>query len=94
MARTARIPLFQPQAGIPSLRHSIGGTASGALLHVLSFIGALALRLVGPLVQGLYSGLIAAQQRRADRRVWEMAQSDPRLKAELIALRQRAASGG
>jgi hypothetical protein len=94
MARTAHIPLVQPQAGFPSLRRAIGGTASGALLYLLSFVGTVTLRLLSPLAQALYSGFIAAQQRRADQRVWEMAQSDPRLKAELVALRQRAASGG
>ena len=92
MARTAHFPHFQLQAGFPTLRRAGRGTALGALLYGLSFIGAAALRVVTPVVKGLYSGVIDAQQRRADRRIWEIAQSDPVLKAELIALREYAES--
>ena len=92
MARTAPISHFQLQAGSPTLRRASRGTPLGALLYALSFIGAAALRVITPVLTGFYSGVVEAQQRRADRRIWEMAQTDPRLKAELIALRERAAS--
>jgi demethoxyubiquinone hydroxylase (CLK1/Coq7/Cat5 family) len=92
MARTAHIPHFQLPAGSSTLRRASRGSPLGALLYALSFIGAAALRVGTPVVKGFYSGLIDAQQRRADARIWEIAQSDPRLKAELIALRERAES--
>lgn len=92
MARTAPIPHFQLPAGSSTLRRASRGTALGPVLYALSFIGAAALRVITPLAKGFYSGLVEAQQQRADRRIWDLAQSDPRLKAELIALRQHAAS--
>lgn len=92
MARTAPVSYFQPQAGSPTLRRASRGTALGPVLYGLSLLGAAALRVVTPAVKGVYSALLESQQRRADLRVWEMAQSDPRLKADLIALRQHAAS--
>lgn len=92
MARTVPLSPFQPRAGSLTLRRASRGTPLGALLYGLSFIGAVALRVATPVVKGFYAGLIDAQQARADRRIWEVAQSDPRLKAELIALREHAAS--
>lgn len=92
MARTVPLLPFQLPAGSPTLRRASRGTPAGALLYALSVIGAATLRVATPVVKGFYAGLIDAQQARADRRVWEMAQADPRLKAELIALRERAAS--
>jgi len=92
MARTAPVTYFQPHAGSPTLRRASRGTALGPLLYGLSLLGAATLRVLTPAVKGVYSAIIEAQQRRADLRVWEMAQSDPRLKAELIALREHAAS--
>lgn len=92
MARTFPVSQFQLPAGSTTLRRASRGTPLGALLYALSVLGAATLRVVTPLAKGCYSAIIEAQQRRADARVWEIAQSDPRLKAELIALRDHAAS--
>jgi hypothetical protein len=92
MARTAPLPHFQLHPGSATLRRASRGTALGALLYALSFIGATTLRVLTPVVKGFYSGIVDTQQRRADRRIWEIAQSDPRLKSELIAWRDQAAS--
>jgi hypothetical protein len=92
MARIAHVSHFQLQAGSPSLRRAGRGTALGALLHGLSFIEAVTLRVATPVIKGFFSGLIESHQRRAERLIREMAQSDPRLNTELIAPRQHAAS--
>lgn len=67
-------------------------TAAGALLYLLSLVGSLVVRGTQRLQLRLDAWAEARRQRAEDRATWELARSDARLMAELVALQQHAES--
>jgi hypothetical protein len=72
-------------------RPSVGRvTAVGALMSLLSFVGSLAVSAGREMEFTFVAWAQARREREEDRKLWALAQSDSRLMAELVALRQRA----
>jgi hypothetical protein len=65
-------------------------TALGALLAVVAGFGSLAVRAAAPLGRALAAWAQARREREEDRKLWELALSDSRVMADLIAVRQQA----
>lgn len=68
-------------------------TAVGAVLFILAAIGALVFRLAAGLRQGLRTWAEQRRQRAEDRKLWDLALSDSRVMADLVALSQHEARG-
>ena len=68
-------------------------TAVGAVLLILAAIGALVFRLAACVQQGLHAWAEQRRQRAEDRKLWELARSDSRVMADLVALSQHEARG-
>ncbi|MEJ8840262.1 hypothetical protein [Ramlibacter sp. AN1133] len=85
-------PSLTPQgvARLPRTRRPIGRvTAVGALLSVLSVFGSVIVAAVNHMESTFVAWAEARHQREQDRKLWAMAQGDPRLMADLVALQQR-----
>lgn len=65
-------------------------TALGALLHVLAALGSVGVRAAAALRLALAGWMQRRRQREEDRKLWELALSDSRVMADLIAVRQHA----
>ena len=68
-------------------------TAVGALLTVLSIVGSVAFAAVERMDAALAAWVQARHARQEDRKLWALAQADPRLMADLVALQQRDEAG-
>lgn len=80
----------QPVARLPRARRPIGRvTAVGALLALLSVVGSVVVTAVNHMESTFVAWAQARREREEDRKLWAMAQSDPRLMADLVALQQR-----
>lgn len=94
MARFAQVD--HPAALAAATRPAIGGnpfssvTAVGALLYLLAALGSLVFRAAAALRLAFAGWLERRRQREEDRKVWELALSDPRVMADLVAVRQHA----
>lgn len=89
MARIASVPHSLPQ--LPHPRTHVGRvTAVGALLSILSLLGSLVFAGTLRLRRRLDAWAQLRRQRAQDRQLWELAATDPRLMAELVALQQHA----
>jgi hypothetical protein len=96
MARFAPLPYpaqtrFAPRAQRTGSFSNV--TAIGAVLFVLAAVGSVVFRFAARLHQ---AGLAWAEQRRQraeDRKLWELALSDTRVMADLVALSQHEARG-
>lgn len=82
-AATRSAPVHSPIARV---------TAAGALLYLLSLVGSLVVRGTRRLQLRLDAWAESRRLRAEDRATWEVARSDPRLMAELVALQQHAES--
>jgi hypothetical protein len=81
----------QGVARLPRTRSRIGQlTAVGALLTVLSLAGGVVVAAANQMELTFVAWAQARRRREADRKLWALARSDPRLMAELVALRQHA----
>jgi hypothetical protein len=65
-------------------------TAIGAVLYVLSRVGAIVVRGTLRAQARLDGWAQARREREEDRKLWELALADPRVMADLIALQQHA----
>jgi hypothetical protein len=86
-------PSLLPQGATRAVRtRSAFGrvTAVGGLLSVLSAIGSVVAAVARQIEFGFVAWAEARREREADRKLWAMALDDPRLMAELVALRQHA----
>jgi hypothetical protein len=84
--------LTQPGvARLPRARTPVGRvTAIGALVSVLSVLGSVVVAAGRHLELSFVAWAQARQRREEDRKLWAMALQDPRLMADLVALRQHA----
>jgi hypothetical protein len=88
-------PSLAPQAvaRAPRARAAIGRvTAVGALVSVLSVVGSCVFAAGRRMERSFVAWVEAHREREADRKLWAMALQDPRLMADLVALRQHADS--
>ena len=94
MARVVSLPHpIQPQgiAHQPRTRIAFGRvTAVGAVLSLLSLVGSLVLRLFRRIDAAGVVWVQARIRREEDRKLWALAQTDPRLMADLVALQQHS----
>jgi hypothetical protein len=83
-----------PQTGsarFSRAKNSVGkGTAIGALLFVLAMIGLPVFRLANALRLRAARSIEARRAREQDRKLWELALTDRRVMADLVALRQES----
>ena len=90
MARIA--PLSLRYAGIARLERASTTfgrvTALGALFGGLALVGSLVFRATAGLQRGFAAWAQARREREEDRKLWELALTDPRIMADLIALDQ------
>jgi hypothetical protein len=81
-----------PQAGLARLERASRTcgrlTATGALLLALAAVGSLVLRAGTGLREGVAAWTQAQRERTEDRKLWELALSDSRVMADLVALHQ------
>jgi len=96
MARTAHISYPIPPIGrLARASSSVGRvTALGAVLFVLASIGSGIVRAAGPVRQACAAWAEERRQREEDRKLWELALTDTRVMADLIALSQQSAADG
>ncbi|HET8748009.1 MAG TPA: hypothetical protein VFM98_20595 [Ramlibacter sp.] len=89
MARIASISHSLPQ--LPHARHAVGRvTAVGALVSLVSLIASVVVLGTQRLQRRLDAWADVRRQRAEDRQLWDLAATDPRLMAELVALQQHA----
>jgi len=89
MARIASVSHSLLQ--LPHPRVHVGRvTAVGALLAILSLLGSVLCAVTLRLQRRLDAWAEVRRQRAEDRQLWELAATDPRLMAELVALQQHA----
>lgn len=92
MARTAPFPYPVLAGGIGRLArasNTVGRvTALGALLSLLAAIGSVLVRVAGGLRLACAAWAEKHRQRQEDRKLWELALSDSRVMADLVALSQ------
>jgi hypothetical protein len=97
MARFA--PLPYPGQNLPAAPRAprtgtfAQATAIGAVLLILAAIGSLGFRLAHSMRQGLRAWAGQRRQRIEDRELWDLALSDARVMADLVALSQHEARG-
>jgi hypothetical protein len=97
MARFA--PLPYPGQSVPAAprAHRTGtfarATAVGAVLLILAAVGSLVVRHAGRVQQGLRAWAERRRQRAEDRKLWDLALTDSRVMADLVALSQHEAGG-
>jgi hypothetical protein len=92
MARDITLSHPVPFRGIARLAQArrTRATALGAVLVVIAGVGSLAVRAAAPLARALAAWAQARRERVEDRKLWELALSDSRVMADLIAVRQQA----
>ena len=93
MARFALIDSPVPTGAVPRATPSntfASVTAVGAVLFLLATIGSIALWVVRPLRPACARWAEQRRLREEDRQLWELALTDPRVMADLVALRQQA----
>lgn len=66
------------------------GTAVGAVLFLLSVLGTVVLRAAARLQAALHTWSQARREEEEDRKLWELALSDARVMADLVAIGQQA----
>jgi hypothetical protein len=86
--RTAPVATRSPRNGTFAQ-----ATAVGAVLLILAAIGSLVFRLAHRVQQGLRAWAEQRRQRAEDRKLWDLALSDPRVMADLVALSQHETRG-
>lgn len=89
----ARLIPLQPAPGLAGLARTgdhFKATAVGAAMLVLVTLGSVAMR-AGSVLQHTFVAWAEARQQREDvRKLQELAQADPRVMADLVALQQHA----
>ena len=88
MARQIQNPQRPGFAGLARMGHRFNATALGALMLALVTLGSVALRAGAVLQEGIAAWAQARQQDDDARMLRELAQADPRVMADLIALQQ------
>jgi hypothetical protein len=68
-------------------------TALGAVLYVLSLLGSVLVRAVAALQQTGVDWAENRRRREEDRKLWELALTDSRVMADLVALSQQVPGG-
>lgn len=80
-------------AGLRRAEHArtpFSGTAVGALILVLRAMDSVRLAATARLREALHAWAQRRREREEDRQLWELALSDHRVMADLVALRQHA----
>jgi hypothetical protein len=98
MARFVHVNFPVEQGGVARLPRAHGSfarvTALGALFFLLEAIGSIAFGAAERVGAGLAHWAEARRQREEDRKLWELALTDSRVMADLIALQQDAPRPG
>ena len=88
MARQIQNPQRPGFAALARMGHHFNATALGALMLALVTLGSVALRARAGVLEGIAAWAQARQQDGDARMLRELAQADPRVMADLIALQQ------
>lgn len=92
MTRLVPSPPSVPQGTIVRRTRGIGSfgriTALGALLYLLAALGQQVVRAAARLQRVFAAWAERRREREQDRKLWELALSDSRVMADLVALRQ------
>jgi hypothetical protein len=98
MARFVHVNFPVVHGGVARLERAHGTfarvTALGALLFLLAGIGSLAFGAAARLGAGFADWAETRRQREEDRKLWELALTDSRVMADLVALHQHSPRQG